>query len=116
MKTDNGKNRTVPIHKKIRHLVEDAYDTAKTNGCELLFCGLNYRQYVYRFKKIVVTLDLNPEHRAHDPRKTFVTLCKKANVDEYAIKKMVGHSISDLTEKIYTDRDINWLREELDKV
>ena len=32
-----------------------------------------------------------------------------AGVDEYAIKKMVGHEIYDITEKVYTKRDPQWL-------
>lgn len=48
-------------------------------------------------------------HKPHDGRKTFITLAKKYNVDEYAIKYIVGHSISDLTE-------LDWLREEIAKI
>ena len=62
-----------------------------------------------RFKKVIAKLNLNPEHRAHDPRKTFVTRCKKAMVDEFALKEMIGHSIKDITESTYTERDLEWL-------
>lgn len=55
-------------------------------------------------------------HKPHDPRKTFVTMCKMAGVDEYAVKYMVGHTISDITESIYTDRSVDWLAKELAKV
>lgn len=57
-----------------------------------------------------------PEHSAHDTRVQFVTMCKKYNVDEYAIKYMVGHSIKDLTERVYTKREIGWLKTELKKI
>ena len=43
-------------------------------------------------------------------------MAKKYKVDEYAIKYMVGHEISDLTEKIYTKREISWLKEEIEKI
>ena len=59
---------------------------------------------------------LNPKHRAHDGRKQFITMCKKYNVDEYALKYIVGHKITDITERVYTDRDIEWLKEEISKV
>ena len=59
---------------------------------------------------------MNPLHRAHDPRKQFVTMGKKAGVNEYALKKMVGHIITDLTERVYTDRDLEWLRNEIEKI
>lgn len=65
--------------------------------------------------KIVETLGLNPEHRAHDPRKQFVTMCKRNKVDQYAIKYMVGHKIDDITEAVYTERGTDWLASELKK-
>ena len=35
---------------------------------------------------------------------------------EYAIKEMVGHSIKDITESVYTVRDLEWLRNDLEKL
>lgn len=68
---------------------------------------LTYDKYSARFKKIVERLGLNPEHRAHDGRKQFITIAKKYKVDEYAIK---------YTEKVYTERDVDWLKEEIEKI
>ena len=61
-------------------------------------------------------LKLNPLHRPHDGRVQFVTMAKKADVDEYVIKKIVGHYIDDVTEKSYTKRDIEWIRTEMEKI
>lgn len=33
-----------------------------------------------------------------------------------AIKKIVGHKIQDITEATYTERDIEWLREDIEKI
>jgi hypothetical protein len=41
---------------------------------------------------------------------------KKNNVDEYAIKYIVGHSINDITEKVYTKREVGWLKDEIEKI
>ena len=46
----------------------------------------------------------------------FVTLAKKAEMDEYALKRIVGHKIDDLTERVYTRRTVEWLISELDKI
>jgi len=46
----------------------------------------------------------------------FVTMAKKYGVDEYAIKYMVGHKISDITEKVYTQREYEWLKTEIEKI
>ena len=45
-----------------------------------------------------------------------MTMGKKAGVDEYALKEMVGHSIQDITESTYTVRDVEWLRSDLEKI
>jgi len=67
-------------------------------------------------KGVMEYLNLNPDHRPHDPRKTFITLTKKAGVDEYALKEMAGHKIEDITESTYTVRDIEWLRKDVEKI
>ena len=127
MKTGAGTNRVVPIHPKIRHLVVRKYNEAKTIGSEYLIncidgtthrssIQLTYDKYQNRFKKIRDELKLNPLHRAHDGRVHFVTTAKKCKVDEYAIKYIVGHAINDITEKVYTHRDIEWLKHEIEKI
>lgn len=40
---------------------------------------------------------------------------EKANVNEYALKRLVGHHISDITENVYANRPVSWLREEIEK-
>lgn len=72
--------------------------------------------YARQFKVIINRLALDPRHHTHDCRKTFVTMAKRANVDEYAIKRIIGHQIADLTERVYTDRSIDWLRSEIEKI
>ena len=37
-------------------------------------------------------------------------------MNEFAIKRIVGHAIEDITENIYTERDIEWLKEEASKI
>jgi integrase len=111
-KTAAGKGRVVPIHEKIRGLVKDAYDRCEG---EYLF-NTNYYNYRYHFKRLISKLELNPEHRTHDPRVHFVTMAKKYKVDEYVIKLLIGHSVNDLTENAYTKRDVEWLREEIEKI
>lgn len=122
MKTSSGKERTVPIHANIHALVERHYKEALRRGSDYLFCCpdsgngiLTYEKYRTRFNRVMSKLGIEG-HKPHDPRKTFVTMCKNAGVDEYAIKHMVGHAISDITESIYTDRSVEWLAEELTKL
>lgn len=123
MKTEAGIERIVPIHSRIRDLVKRRYDEAISMKSKYLFnCNegrgpfLNYDKYRDRFLKIIERLDMNPEHKCHDGRIHFVTMAKKYHMDEYSIKLLVGHSIADVTEKVYTKRDTEWLREEIEKI
>ena len=127
MKTEAGIDRIVPIHSKIRPLVKKRYDEAVQLESQYLFnctdththrssLKLTYDKYQQRYNKLRDVLKLNPEHRAHDGRKHFVTKAKKYRVDEYAIKYMIGHSINDITEKVYTQREVSWLQEEIEKI
>ena len=126
MKTDAGKQRIVPIHSKIKELVKQNYEFALSINSEYLFndkgqthagsWAVTYDKYAKRFEKVIQQLHLNPDHRPHDPRTTFITRGKKAKMDEYALKEMVGHSIQDITESTYTVRDLEWLREDLEKL
>jgi integrase len=108
-------------------IVEDLYKQAVSLNSEYLInctdgyvtrsgTKLTYSRYKGRFYKIISSLNLNPAHRPHDGRKHFVTQAKKYHVDEYAIKYIVGHVISDITEKVYTTREISWLKEEIRKI
>lgn len=126
MKTKAGKQRIVPIHSRIRELVKRNYEFALSINSDFLFndkgqthagsWSVTYEKYATRFSKVVNQLKLNPEHRPHDPRMTFITNGKKANMDEYALKEIVGHSIKDITESTYTVRDLEWLREDIEKL
>lgn len=121
MKTEAGTNRTVPIIPKIRNLVKKIWDLSEMLGSEYFICCndgsyMSYDKYYKSFKANIHELGLNEDHRPHDPRKHFITIAKASGVDEYAIKRLVGHSISDITEKVYTDRDLSWLRREIGKI
>lgn len=111
MKTASGTNRLVPIHDRIKPIVEAAYNEKN----EFLF-DYKYKNYAAHFAKVREALSLDIEHKPHDGRTTFVTRLKNAHADEYAIKLLVGHAISDITEAVYTVRNKEWLREELMKL
>lgn len=108
-KTESGKNRRVPIHSCIRKFILEKYNSNNT-----MFT--TYKYYREHFIETINILGLDKNHTPHDCRSTFITYCKKYNVDEYAIKRMVGHSINDVTEKVYTKRSDEWLKNEIEKI
>lgn len=123
-KTENGKDRVVPIHSKIRHLVKENYELASKNGLSKLIVmesegnivNLAVTTMGNRMRAGGLPDEITEKHRWHDGRVTFVSLAKRYDVDEYAIKRIIGHAIEDLTEKVYTVRDLEWLRSEIEKI
>lgn len=125
VKTAAGRGRRVPIHHRIAELVRGICAEAERLGSKFFLNdptspdglkGMTYDRYAGRFYKVMEAVGLGAVHRPHDPRKTFVTMAKRAGVDEYVIKRLIGHQISDITEAIYTDRDFEWVRSELEKI
>lgn len=122
LKTDAGRNRTVPIHPIIEKLVRKNYDYAVSLNSETLFndenslsgTSLTYDKYRNRFSKVMKKLQMN--HKPHDTRHTFVTKAQEAKINEYMIKLMVGHEINDVTEKVYTHRTIKDFREAINLI
>lgn len=101
-KTDAGINRIVPVHERIREIILD-------------FENVPYYKRLNDGIRQLELININ-EHKPHDGRKTFITRMKNANANEYAIKRIVGHAIKDLTEEVYTDRSVEWLHSEISKI
>ncbi|MBP5461558.1 MAG: tyrosine-type recombinase/integrase [Lachnospiraceae bacterium] len=126
VKTKAGKNRIVPIHSKIYELVRKRCEDSRSKGSEYFITMVkkngggirpfNYEYFQSRMNLVKEALALNTNHRPHDGRAHFITQAKKYHMDEYAIKRIVGHEIKDLTEDVYTTRNIEWLKEEIEKI
>lgn len=116
LKTEAGKNRIVPIHSAIQELVRNRYNV----NHEYLFYDIDdypvntYERYYGRFKKVMQRL--NMVHMPHDARHTFITEGKNKDINEYILKLIVGHSIQDVTERVYTHRTIEQLKNEIEKI
>ena len=115
IKTEAGKNRIIPISKKIlplieRRLVGNEYFIVNSFGKKM-----NYDNY-YKEKFIPIMEKLNMNHKPHDCRHTFATLMSNSNANSTAIKKIIGHSSYITTEKIYTHKDIEELKKAIDLI
>ena len=125
MKTKSGTGRTVPIHPNIHNIIANYYHRSVELGSPYLFSipnlkghkdlKMGYHRYTVRFNDVLTELKIGP-HTPHDCRVQFVTMAKEYGVDEYAIKYMVGHTITDLTERVYTKRTTDWLQSEISKI
>jgi len=126
IKTEAGKNRLVPIHPLVKNIVKKYYNEAISANSDFLFndiskekgIGLSYDQYLSRFNKVIKKLKFDGHLTPHSTRHTFITKAKSLNVNmnEYILKKIVGHKIEDMTEKVYTHREIEELVTEMNKI
>lgn len=105
MKTEAGRDRVVPIHKKIKELIKSRMAVSGKKLYDVSYFTLRYHKG-----------DIIGDHDLHDCRVTFISRMKDAGADEYAIKRIVGHKITDLTEDVYTKRPISWLHQEIAKL
>lgn len=126
MKTEAGRDRVIPIHHRIKHFIElfcresESYDSEylinRIDSMTKQPRSMRYESLKYRFDLLLKSLNINPAHNPHDCRKHFITMAKKYELDEYAIKRIVGHQIDDVTERVYTERSVSWLKSEIEKI
>ena len=126
IKTSAGKNRLVPIHPLVMGIVKKYYEQAISVNSQYLFndvtkkkgIGLSYDQYLSRFNKVINTLQFRNDLTPHCTRHTFISKAKSKEVrmDEYILKLIVGHDINDITEHVYTHRELDELKEEMNKI
>ncbi len=123
-KTENGKNRTVPVELGIKpYLDEQAAHHGPRLICKPGKDGWEPITSDY-FRKFCFkqTLDALGIHRSdgsdftpHATRHTFASIAHRAGMDPLVLKKIIGHSPkADVTEKVYIHIDDEQLREGMD--
>lgn len=113
-KTDAGRNRAIPISEKIVPFISRRY--SDTEYFYDVKAKRKYDSFLYNIWDPVM-LSLGMEyHKTHDCRKTCSTLLKRAKVDDLHRKKILGHAITDLTDRIYTTVEIKELIEDINKI
>ena len=112
IKTESGRNRTVPIHSAIRSLVESMMEGERP----VFFGGKSVSQFRRDMKNTLQKLGL-PERTPHSCRHTFSRLCESYGVQEADRKRMLGHSFgNDITNGVYGHRTLEELRTEIEKI
>lgn len=113
IKSEAGKNRIIPIHKLIEPFIIELLKK------DSIFLHYPQKSPYDAFKNqifIPTMKRLNMKHLPHDTRHTFGTLCALYKLDNYMVKKILGHKYQDLTKDVYTHTLINKLYEEINKI
>lgn len=114
IKTAASKNRTIPIHRRILPLVKKQLDqeylVQSPTGKKF-----SYNNYIQRqFTPIMTKLKMT--HLPHDCRHTTATLLDNAGVDRTIIKRILGHTSNDVTERVYTHKTPEQLLSAINKI
>lgn len=111
IKTEAGKDRVIPIHDKIIPYIKKWYSKKSiwliTNSKGEQMQYSNYKRE--KFDNIMEQLKM--KHNPHDTRHTFASLMDTAGANKLCIKRIMGHSSQDITDKVYTHKDISELIE-----
>lgn len=117
IKTENGINRIIPIHECIVPFIE--YMLSFKNKESYLFpmeSQDRYQLYLLQFREKIESLFINKHFTPHCCRHTFATLCNEYELNDFLVKKMIGHSTKDLTKEVYTHIRIERLVNEVNKI
>ncbi len=112
IKSASGKNRIVPIHTRIRPLVQALVD----QGNKYLFSyqerKIPQHQY-YTFWKEVMT-KIEADKTPHEARHTFETMLDNAGGNRKCIDMLMGHKSKDVGNRVYNHKTIEQLRDTIE--
>ena len=109
IKTTAGKNRVIPIADKIEPIIKSWYDPANEYLCVCEKDGKPVSTYIRLRYHYWQHSKLLKDHLPHDGRHTCATLLDNAGVAPKTIKLIMGHSSTDITERVYTHKTIQQL-------
>ena len=112
-KTAAGRNRIVPINKKVLPYYE--YWMSR-NGVTLITDDdgqpLTYHQFLTRFRHVMDASRCH--HTPHECRHTCATWLNNKGANKLATKRILGHAVQDVTDGVYTHPSVRQLRRAID--
>ena len=118
LKTDAGKDRIVPVHPRIRPILDRWAD----RGCATLYANQDGKPYTkdsFRRRVMIPTLaaiGLPDDLTAHSCRHTCATRLAAAGARPEDIKKIMGHADYSTTADVYIQQDVATLAEAVNMV
>lgn len=119
----NLKNEDIDLENKVIYIQESKTKAGErqipiSNKIVKLFCLLERdKEYLYQRRYNTVLTAFRKyikNHTIHDTRHTFASLLNNADANKTSITKLIGHSSFDITENIYTHKDVEELRKAID--
>ncbi len=112
-KTAAGKNRIVPISRKVLpYYVNWMNRPGKTLLADESGNPLNYGKFRRHFNAVMKAA--NCHHTPHECRHTCATWLDDKGANKIAIKRILGHAVHGVTDGIYTHKNIHQLKKAID--
>lgn len=115
-KTDAGKKRIIPIFEELKPIIAERINTNKKYLCEK---NKNKKILYLSFRNIRWDKAMNKykmEHLPHDTKHTLASLMDNQNIKPIIKKLILGHSLKDMTERVYTHKDKDEILREYKKM
>ena len=115
VKTAAGKNRVVPIHSKILHIVEARAAASKSR---YLFEYNGRRAHASEYYTVWADLmrSLGMQHVPHECRHTFRSRLDSAGANRVCIDRLMGHKSGSTGERVYTHKTLEELRQNIELI
>lgn len=114
-KTEAGRNRAVPISKKVLPYFAAWMDKP---GKTLITVddgdALSYHRFRTRFDNVMDAARC--DHTPHECRHTCATMLDNAGANETAVKRILGHASAGITKSVYTHKNLHELKKAIDMI
>ena len=102
--------RIIPIHHRIAPLIESRMESpGDALICDMTGRPYNYGRYCTVWRTVMHHIRADG-HTTHDCRHTVATLLDNAGANETAKRRLLGHAGGDITERVYTHKNLRQLR------
>ena len=112
-KTAAGRNRIVPISKKVLPYYESwMKQPGKTLITDEGGQQMTYAKFLHLFYDVMAVSRC--VHKPHECRHTCATWLDDKGANKLTIKKILGHATQDITDSVYTHKDLRQLKKAID--
>ena len=111
-KTEAGRNRMVPISKKVLSYYEWWMSQAGRTLVAVDGKPVSYSRFLKLFYKVCEAARC--KHKPHECRHTCATWLDDKGANKLSIKRILGHATTDITDGVYTHKSIAQLKKAID--
>lgn len=111
LKTSAGKDRIIPIHHEILHIIR-RYCNIKNKYLFVMENGkrLYYNKYRKMYVKFMESINLNNKYTTHETRYTFRSELDRLGADDRCMDLIMGHESGNTGNRVYNQRTIEELK------